>query len=87
LQVLERKTFSVIEGTSAIDWVVADIARLRLTATFAPLSRIDDDFRRVVDRALSGLYANREFGDIYAASFGPADPDTIQFFRMTAVPK
>ena len=59
--------------------------------TFAPLaltlSRNDDDFRLVVDRALSGLYANPEFGDIYAASFWPADPDTIQFFRMTAVPK
>jgi ABC-type amino acid transport substrate-binding protein len=58
---------------------------------FAPLAlalpRNDDDFRLVVDRALSRLYANPEFGDIYAAWFGPADPDTIQFFRMTAVPK
>jgi len=141
LQVLERKTFSVVEGTSAVDWVVAGIARLRLTATIAPadtydagvgkvvdrdsavlfgdrarlldaakrsaqskdlkvltrhftfaplaltLSRNDDDFRLVVDRALSGFYANLEFGDIYAASFGPADPDTIQFFRTVAVPK
>ena len=141
LQALERKTFAVVEGTSAARWLIDRIAKLGFTAGLTPvdsydagvakvvnrnanvlfgdrarlldaavhnanandlqvlnrhftyeplalaLKRNDDDLRLVVDRALSDFYALPAFGDTYTASFGPADPDTIQFFRMTAVPK
>lgn len=53
--------------------------------TFEPLAlalaRNDDDFRLFVDRSLIGLYASPKFGEVYVAAFGPADADTIQYFR------
>jgi ABC-type amino acid transport substrate-binding protein len=67
-----------------------DLKVLARHFTFEPLAlalqRNDDDFRLAVDRALGAVYRNPEFGDIYAASFGPADAETIQFFRMFAAP-
>jgi putrescine:ornithine antiporter len=45
------------------------------------LARNDDDFRLVVDRALSRFYASPKFGDAYKAMFGPADADTVEYFR------
>jgi putrescine:ornithine antiporter len=50
------------------------------------LHRDDDPFRLVVDRSLSALYSVPTFGDIYAASFGPLDAATTEFFRTTIVP-
>ena len=51
------------------------------------LPRNDDDFRLAVDRALTEVYVNPEFGDLYTASFGKPDADTVTFFRATAVPR
>jgi polar amino acid transport system substrate-binding protein len=51
------------------------------------LRRDDDAFRLVVDRALTGYYALPAFGDTYTAAFGPPDAETVQFFRMTLLPK
>jgi len=68
-----------------------DLKVLARHFTFVPLAlalhRDDDAFRLVVDRSLSAVYAAPAFLDMYTASFGPADADTIQFFRMTLVPK
>jgi polar amino acid transport system substrate-binding protein len=59
--------------------------------TFAPLglalARNDDDFRLAIDRALTSTYLDPSFGEIYAASFGAPDADTVAFFRATVVPK
>jgi polar amino acid transport system substrate-binding protein len=50
------------------------------------LPRNDDDFRLAVDRALMGIVADPKFGELYAASFGPPDADTVAFFRSVALP-
>lgn len=64
---------------------------LQRNYTFAALAlslaRNDDDFRLAVDRALTNVYADPQFGSIYAASFGAPDADTVAFFRSVAVPK
>ena len=51
------------------------------------LARNDDDFRLAVDRALTGIYADPQFGAMYAASFGAPDAVSVAFFRSVAVPK
>jgi polar amino acid transport system substrate-binding protein len=51
------------------------------------LARNDDDFRLAVDRALTSIYADPQFGAIYATSFGALDPVSVAFFRSVAVPK
>jgi ABC-type amino acid transport substrate-binding protein len=45
------------------------------------LARNDDDFRLVVDRALTRFYASPQFGDAYMSVFGPPDAETIEYFR------
>lgn len=66
----------------------ADAKKLRVLTrhyTYEPLAlalaRNDDDFRLVVDRALIRFYASPKFGDAYTAVFGPADADTVEYFR------
>jgi ABC-type amino acid transport substrate-binding protein len=51
------------------------------------LGRDDDDFRLVVDRALSKLYTSPEFETIYLKWFGEPDDATMSFFRMNALPE
>jgi ABC-type amino acid transport substrate-binding protein len=51
------------------------------------LARNDDDFRLAVDRALTQVYANPQFGALYTATFGAPDADTVAFFRSVGVPK
>ena len=50
------------------------------------LPRNDDDFRLAVDRALSDVYADPQFGALYTVTFGPPDADTVAFFRSVGVP-
>jgi polar amino acid transport system substrate-binding protein len=47
------------------------------------LRRNDDDFRLAVDRVLAEGMASPKFGELYIATFGPPDADTIEFFRGT----
>ena len=51
------------------------------------LGRDDDDFRLVVDRALSTLYLSPEFQTLYLKWFGQPDDTTKAFFRMSALPE
>jgi putrescine:ornithine antiporter len=51
------------------------------------LGRDDDDFRLVVDRALSKLYTSPEFETIYLKWFGEPDDAIKSFFRMNALPE
>jgi len=51
------------------------------------VARNDDAFRLAVDRALTSVYLDPQFGDLYATAFGPADADTVAFFRSVVVPK
>jgi len=66
----------------------ADASKLRVLSrhyTYEPLAlalaRNDDNFRLVVDRALSRFYASPKFGEAYKAVFGTPDADTIEYFR------
>jgi putrescine:ornithine antiporter len=90
-KVLERDS-DVLFGDRAI---LLDLAKRSAAAgklrvlprhfTYQPLAlalaRNDDDFRLVVDRALTRLYASPQFGDTYAAVFGTPDADTVEYFR------
>jgi polar amino acid transport system substrate-binding protein len=49
------------------------------------LARGDDDFRLVVDRALSGYYGSGEFGQTYAKWFGAPDEATKSFFQWSTL--
>jgi ABC-type amino acid transport substrate-binding protein len=66
----------------------ADASKLRVLTrhyTYEPLAlalaRNQDDFRLVVDRALSRFYASPKFGEAYTAVFGKPDADTVEYFR------
>jgi putrescine:ornithine antiporter len=49
------------------------------------LTRGDDDFRLVVDRALSRTYASKEFPALYRQWFGEPGENTIAFFLWSAL--
>jgi ABC-type amino acid transport substrate-binding protein len=51
------------------------------------LARDDEDFRLVVDRALSRLFRSSEFHDVYMKWFGEPDESALTFFRQTALPE
>jgi polar amino acid transport system substrate-binding protein len=51
------------------------------------LARNDDDFRLAVDRALTQIYLDPQFGTLYSATFGAPDDATVAFFRAAALPK
>jgi polar amino acid transport system substrate-binding protein len=50
-----------------------------------PLASGDDDFRLVVDRALSGLYTSGDFAQLYRQWFGEFDTDTRTFFMWNTL--
>jgi polar amino acid transport system substrate-binding protein len=49
------------------------------------LARGDDDFRQVVDSALSQAYASSEFGELYAKWCGRFDDNARAFFRWNTL--
>lgn len=51
------------------------------------LARGDEDFRLLVDRTLSSLYATGEFGQLYTETFGEPDERVLLFFRMNTLPE
>ena len=61
----------------------SDLRVLSRHYTFAALAlalaRNDDDFRLAVDRALTDVYADPQFGELYAATFGPATRTRSRF--------
>jgi len=68
-----------------------DLRVLTRHYTFAALAlalaRNDDEFRLAVDRALTAIYMDPQFGALYAATFGAPDADTVAFIRSVAVPQ
>jgi ABC-type amino acid transport substrate-binding protein len=49
------------------------------------LARDDDDFRLLVDRALSKVYAASEFSALYTQWLGPFDASTRAFFQSNTL--
>ena len=74
------------ESQSAADLIVLD-----KLFTYEPvaltLARNDDDFRLVVDRALSSTFKSDDFRDVYAKWFGAPDEAVTAFFRQSAMPE
>ena len=72
-------------GASPTDLLVLD----RLF-TYEPvalvLARGDEDFRLVVDRALSGLLRSGQAAALHAKCCGEPDAETLSFFRFNALP-
>jgi len=54
------------------------------TLAFA-IPQSDDDFRLLVDNALSRLYRSNEFADVYGKWFGPLKPNTLVLFQLNAL--
>ncbi len=96
-QLVERKS-NVFFGDRAILLDAAtrsanasDLLVLGRSFTYEPLSlaipRGDDDFRLVVDRTLSRLYASGEITGLYTKWFGVPDDNTVNFFRWVTLPE
>ena len=68
-----------------------DLIVLSRHFTYEPLAlamqRGDDDFRLLVDRALSEAYRSDGFRDFFVEWFGPPDDSIVTFFRQTALPE
>ena len=88
-QLLERKADVLFGDASAILGAVDSGSRDRIILldrrftreSFAlALARNDDDFRLLVDRALSKLYASPDFQALYRKWFGEFDEGARQFF-------
>ena len=61
--------------------------RFTLEPIALALARGDEDFRLLVDRSLSQMYASGEFAQLFTETFGEPDENTLMFFRMSALPE
>jgi len=77
---------AVRRSPSARDLMVLD-RRFTVTPYALALQRGDDDFRLVVDSALSRLLGSDAFPALYAKWFGPFDEYTRAFFQIVALPE
>jgi len=94
-QLLDGKV-DVLFGDRSVMLGAMDEASLREVAIFPrlfthePLSlalaRGDDDFRLLVDRALSGFYSSADFPKAYGKWFGDFDEATRTFFLWSTPP-
>ena len=68
-----------------------DLVVLDRLFTYEPMALAlapgDDDFRLLVDRALSRMYRSGEITQLYAKSFGEPDEDALTFFRWNTLPE
>ncbi len=71
-------------NASAANLVVLD--RLFTNEPLAlALARDDDDFRLLVDKTLSGLFASKDFEGLYMKWFGEPDESALAFFRTNVL--
>ena len=97
LQQLRDRKIDVLFGEgSSVMGAMDDAARKDLVvfdrqftheAGALALSRNDDDFRLVVDAALSRFFESGDFRALYTKSFGEFDDRARAFFALSAVPK
>ena len=94
-QLLDRKVDvffgdrTVVLGAHGSSATRKDLVILDRMFTHEPialaLARGDEDFRLLVDRALSQLYASSEFRELYTKWFGAFDDDTRTFFQWNTL--
>jgi polar amino acid transport system substrate-binding protein len=82
---------SILVETAAKSPSASDLMVLDRLFTSEPialtLARNDDDFRLVVDRALSRFFPSADFRNLYAKWFGAPDDAVVAFFRQSALPE
>jgi polar amino acid transport system substrate-binding protein len=81
-----EKLLQAVQRSPNVKYLRVLTRHFTFVALALALSRNDDDFRLAVDRALSEVYADPQFGALYTATFGPPDADTVAFFRSAGVP-
>ena len=68
-----------------------DLVVLDRLFTYEPMALAlapdNDDFRLLVDRALSRVYRSGDISQVYAKSFGEPDEDALRFFRWNTLPE
>jgi ABC-type amino acid transport substrate-binding protein len=68
-----------------------DLVVLDRLFTYEPMALAlapgDDDFRLLVDRALSRVYRSGDIAQLYAKSFGEPDGEALTFFRWNTLPE
>ena len=72
-------------GAGAV--IKQDLVRIDEAIADGSLARNDDDFRLVVDKTLSGLFASKDFGGLYLKWFGEPDESALAFFRTNVLPE
>jgi polar amino acid transport system substrate-binding protein len=81
----------ILLEAAAENAAAADLTVLDKLFTYEPvaltLGRNDDDFRLVVDRALSQAFKANDFPDVYSKWFGTPDQAVLAFFRQSAMPE
>ena len=82
---------TILQKVAARSPAARDLIVLDRLYTHEPLAlalaRDDDEFRLVVDRTLSRLFASAEFPVLYAKWFGEPSGSTLEFFRRNALPE
>jgi polar amino acid transport system substrate-binding protein len=73
------------QSGSAKDLIVLD-RQFTFESVALALARGDEDFRLLVDRTLSHLFASSEFSALYVKSFGRPSLSTATFFVRNALP-
>jgi len=76
---------AAVRNASAKDLVVLDRSFTYERLSLA-LAR-DEDFRLVVDRALSQVYASGDINGLYTKWFGAPDANAVNFFRWFTLPE
>lgn len=81
---------AIVAEALADETVAQNLIVLDRLFTFEPialgLARNDDDFRLVVDRALSKTFRTPEFRNEYAKWFGTPDESVVTFYRQSTLP-
>lgn len=80
----------LLDAAKRSQWAKALIVldrRFTAEAFALALQRGDEDFRLLVDRALSRQFMADDFGLLYAKWFGEPDEDILMFFQLSALPE
>ena len=77
---------AVKRSSSAGDLKVLD-RQFTIEPIALTLPRDDDDFRLVVDRAVSEIFGAPGFGGFYSETFGEPDERVLLFFQMSTLPQ
>jgi len=78
---------AAVKRSRAPDELIVLDRRFTLEPIALTLARSDEDFRLLVDRTLSQLYATPEFGQLFTETFGEPDENMLLFFRISALPE